>query len=295
MARLEDVGLIHSPHTSAGRIPTEAGYRFFIDSLVEFHQPEQTVTQNLETVLNRNQTSGDLIQSTSTMLSALTQLTGLVRLPRPERSVIRHVEFLGLADRRILAIIVINNDEVHNRVMQVDRDFEESELQLAANTINAHFVGRDFDTALELLLQELEQVRDDMNSMMNSAVQIMQGVCGEEREDLVMSGQSNLMQFAEMSNVEQLRELFQAFNEKRDLLHLLDRCAQAEGVEIFIGHESGYEVLNACSVISAPYQAGGKTIGVLGVIGPQRISYEKVIPVVDVTAKILSAALNSEK
>lgn len=295
MARLEDVGLIHSPHTSAGRVPTEAGYRFFIDSLIEIHQPEKTITKNLETVLNRFQTSGDLMQSASNMLSVLTQLTGLVRLPTPERSVIRHVEFLALSDKRILAIIVINDDEVHNRVMQVDREFSEKELQAAAKTINEHFVGRDFETALEQVLEDIEKVRDDMNAMMSSALQVMQGVCGEVREDLVLSGQANLMQFAELSDVEKLRGLFEAFNQKRDLLHLLDRCAQADGIEIFIGQESGYEVLNACSVISAPYQSGGKTIGVLGVIGPQRISYEKVIPVVDVTAKILSAALNSEK
>ena len=296
MAKLEDMGLVDSPHTSAGRIPTEAGYRFFIDSLLEVDNLESSAKRAISRSFSADKTSSDLIQSASAILSNVTQLAGIVSLTHTAPAEVRHIEFMKLSDRRVLVILVINKDDVHNKVIHVDRDYSDLELQQAAQTLSRYLIGRSFESAREILMQELAELRSDVNSIMETVLDAMQEVCNlSVHDDLLTSGESNLLHYAELTDVNKLRELFNVFNEKTDLLKLLDGCTSAKGVEIFIGSESGYSVLRDCAVIGAPYQVKGEIVGVLGVIGPTRIAYEQVIPVVDITAKLLTSALNSQK
>lgn len=296
MARLESLGLVDSPHTSAGRIPTEAGYRFFIDSLLEVNDLGRSAKKAIADSFSTDKTSNDLIQSASDILSSITHLTGIISLTHSTPAEIRHLEFMRLSERRILVILVINQDDVHNKVIQVERDYTDIELNQAAQTLSRYLIGRNFRSARDKLLSELSDLRGDVNAIMESVLKAMEEVCSDSiPDDLVTSGESNLFQYAELSDINKLRSLFEIFNQKTDLLKLLDGCTAADGVEIFIGSESGYSVLSDCSVLGAPYQIDGQVVGVLGVIGPTRIAYEQVIPVVDVTAKLLSSALNTQK
>ena len=296
MARLEDMGLVDSPHTSAGRIPTEAGYRFFIDRMLEVGDLGSNAQREISQNFSANKTSTDLIQSASDILSRVTHLTGIVTLSHLAPAEIRHIEFMKLSDRRLLVILVINQDEVHNKVIHVERDYSERELQEAAQMLSRYLIGRSFENAREKLLGELAEVRSDVNSIMSKVLEAMEEVCNQSAHvDLLTSGESNLLEYAELSDINKLRDLFNVFNEKTDLLKLLDGCTSADGVEIFIGSESGYSVLRDCSVVGAPYHVKGDIVGVLGVIGPTRIAYEQVIPVVDITAKLLTSALNTQK
>jgi len=296
MARLESLGLVDSPHTSAGRIPTEAGYRFFIDSLLEVNDLGRSAKKAISDSLSTDKTSNDLIQSASDILSSITHLTGIISLTHSAPAEIRHLEFMRLSERRILVILVINQDDVHNKVIQVERDYTDIELNQAAQTLSRYLIGRNFRSARDQLLSELSDLRGDVNAIMESVLKAMEEVCSDSiHDDLVTSGESNLFQYAELSDINKLRNLFDIFNQKTDLLKLLDGCTAADGVEIFIGSESGYSVLSDCSVLGAPYQIDGQVVGVLGVIGPTRIAYEQVIPVVDLTAKLLSSALNTQK
>jgi len=296
MAKLEDMGLVDSPHTSAGRIPTEAGYRFFIDSLLEVDNLETSAQQFISRSFSSDKTSSDLIHSASNILSRVTQLAGIVSLTHTAPAEVRHIEFMKLGDRRVLVILVINKDDVHNKVIHVERDYSDLELQQAAQTLSHYLIGRSFESARQVLLEELSELRSDVNSIMETVLDAMQEVCNlSVHDDLLTSGESNLLHYAELTDINKLRNLFNVFNEKTDLLKLLDGCTSAKGVEIFIGSESGYSVLRDCSIIGAPYQVKGEIVGVLGVIGPTRIAYEQVIPMVDITAKLLTSALNSQK
>jgi heat-inducible transcriptional repressor len=237
-----------------------------------------------------------LIQSASSILSNITHLTGIVSLTHSTPAEIRHIEFMRLSEKRILVILVINEDDVHNKVIQVERDYSDTELQQAATTLNQYLLGQSFETARNRLKVELLNLKSDVNTMMEAILKGMEEVCADSNGDeLLTTGQSNLLQYSELNDINNLRGLFDVFNEKTDLLKLLDSCTSASGVEIFIGSESGHSVLSNCSVVGAPYHKGGEIIGVLGVIGPTRIAYEQVIPMVDVTAKLLSLALNTQK
>ncbi len=296
MAKLEDMGLVDSPHTSAGRIPTEAGYRFFIDSLLEVDNLAQSAQQVISQSFSTDKTSSDLIHSATDILSRVTHLAGIVSLTHTAPAEVRHIEFMKHSDRRVLVILVINQDDVHNKVIHVDRDYSELQLQQAAQTLSRYLIGRSFENARKMLLEELSELRTDVNSIMETVLDAMDEVCSlNDHEDLIMSGETNLLEYAELSDINKLRNLFNVFNKKTDLLKLLDGCTSADGVEIFIGSESGYSVLSDCSVVGAPYHVKGEIVGVLGVIGPTRIAYEQVIPVVDVTAKLLTSALNTRK
>lgn len=296
MAKLEDLGLVDSPHTSAGRVPTEAGYRFFIDSLLVVNNLENSARMEISSSFSSDKTSSNLIHSASDILSRVTRLAGIVTLTHTAPAEVRHLEFIKLSERRVLVILVINKDDVHNKVIEVDRDYSDSELHEMAQTLCRYLIGRSFESAREKLREELSQVRSDVNSIMETVLNTMQEVCSMSvHDDLVTSGEANLLQYAELTDVNKLRDLFNVFNEKTELLKLLDGCTSADGVEIFIGSESGYSVLSNCSIIGAPYQVNGELIGVLGVVGPTRIAYESIIPVVDVTAKLLTSALNSRK
>jgi len=297
MSDLEDMGMVQSPHTSAGRVPTVRGYRFFVDTLLTLQPLGPREVRELTERLQRE--AGDsqaLMSSVSNLLSGLTRMAGLVTMPDPRHAAWRHIEFLPLSDNRALAILVLNEGEVQNRVLKLDRSYTQSELQQASNYLNEHFAGRHIDEVRRALVRDLRRTRQTVNDMMLTAVSMAeQALDAEDLGGYVLAGETNLMDFAELSSVEKLRRLFEAFNQKRDLLHLLDRCAGADGVQIFIGDESGYQVLDECSVVTAPYKVEDDVLGVLGVIGPTRMAYERVIPIVDMTAKLLGSALNSRK
>lgn len=299
MADLEELGMVRAPHTSAGRIPTVKGYRFFVDTLLTIKPLNQREVHRLEKQLFLEEVSSkDLLASASNMLSGITRLAGLVTMPNPGHAAWRQIEFMPLSDNRALAILVVNDGEVQNRVLNLDRRYTVDELQQLANYLNTHFAGKHIEQVRKTLLRDMQQARETMNQMMMTAIQMAEKMFdgpGGEQDGFVLAGETNLMEFAELSNVEKLRRLFDAFNQKRDLLHLLDRCVHAEGVQIFIGDESGYQVLDECSVVTAPYKVNDEIVGVLGVIGPTRMAYERVIPIVDVTARLLSSALNSRK
>ncbi|OQX00475.1 MAG: heat-inducible transcriptional repressor HrcA [Thiothrix lacustris] len=297
MADLEDMGYIRAPHTSAGRIPTSQGYRFFVDALVNIKPLEQQAMHILQGQLKAERDPAALIQSASSLLSGITQLTGVVSLPRRNPSSIRQIEFLSLSSRQVLAILVMNRNEVQNRIIQLDADVSSAELQQAANFLNERLIGKDLQQARAALLEEMRQHREDMNLMMLAAIELGEKTVadlGEKPdEDCVIAGETNLMGYDDLSDITKLRELFAAFTRKRDILGLLDKCLQADGVKIFIGRESGQAVFDECSLVTAPYEVDGEQLGVLGVIGPKRMPYERVIPVVDITAKLLSLALKS--
>jgi heat-inducible transcriptional repressor len=297
MADLEDLGFVASPHTSAGRIPTDKGYRFFVDTLLKLRPLEETAVAEIQRGLG--QVTDDpkaLVAAASKMLSSVTQLAGLVTLPRTSHSALTRIEFLPLSDNRALAVLVVNGREVQNRILQLNRYFSPDELKRASNYLNQHVAGHELSQVRELLLAQLQETREHLNSAMLDAIQLAQQAMGDNtpgRVEYVIAGETNLMGFAELSNVEKLKRLFEAFNQQRDILHLLDQSLRAEGVQIFIGQESGYTILDDCSVVTAPYTIEKEIVGVLGVIGPTRMAYERVIPIVDITAKLLGSALNS--
>jgi heat-inducible transcriptional repressor len=296
MADLEDAGLLHSPHTSAGRIPTVKGYRLFVDSLLLVNELASNEVERIVEELNPKQDMQSLLQRTSGMLSDITQLASVVMLPRIEQKALKQVEFVSLSDNRILVILVISDQEIQNRIIHTARAYTASELQQATNYLNNMFAGKDLPTIRAELIKELEKMKDNVNQLMQSAIEMAQQVLStnENKDDYVLTGQTNLMDVAELCDVEQLKKLFDTFNRKRDILHLLEQSINAKGVQIFIGEESGYDVLDNCSVITSPYEVDGQVLGVLGVIGPTRMHYERVIPIVDITARMLGSALNSQ-
>ena len=301
MADLEEYGFVSSPHTSAGRIPTDKGYRFFVDTLLKLH-PTADVDRELSAALRRRlgERADDpraLVASASQLLSSFTRLAGLVTVPRQAHAAVSQIEFLALSENRVLAVLVVNGREVQNRILQLERPFGAEELRRAANYLNEQFRGRELTDVRAQLLAQLQETRAHMNQLMLDAIGMAQQMFATREDagapvDVVIAGETNLMGCAELSNVEKLRRLFDAFNEKRDILHLLDQCQRADRVQIFIGHESGYGILDDLSVVTAPYTVENEVVGVLGVIGPTRMAYERVIPIVDLTARLLGSALN---
>jgi heat-inducible transcriptional repressor len=293
MADLEEMGLVSSPHTSAGRIPTALGYRLFVDSLLHVDPLSDDEIARLRHQLSQEDEQHPFKQA-SQLLSEVTQLASVVTLPHHDSNRLRHVEFLPLSDRRVLVIVVVNEHEVQNRIIHTSRSYTASELEQAANYLNAAFTGKDIKAVREGLLREMQETRATMDQMMQTTIEMAEKVFiheDTEKRDFVMSGQTNLMGAAQLSDVDKLRHLFEVFGQKRDILHLLDQAIKAQGVKIFIGEESGYDVLEECSVVMSPYMINGEVIGVLGVIGPIRMRYDRVIPIVDLTAKLLSSLL----
>jgi heat-inducible transcriptional repressor len=294
MADLEELGFVESPHTSAGRVPTSKGYRFFVDTLIRLSPPtgEDIVIfqEGLSEVAGNPQA---LAASASNLLSAVTHLAGVVTVPRRSQKALRQIEFLPLSGRRVLAILVVNDTEVQNKILAVQKEFTESELRQAANYLTTHFRGHDLYQVRKKLLSELRAARESMNAAMTEAIELAQEVLPESEPDgeFVMAGETNLMGFEDLADVAKLKDLFEAFSQRRDILHLLDQSLNGQGVQIFIGQESGYKVLDSCSIVAAPYVVDDDTMGVLGVIGPTRMAYERVIPIVDITAKLLGRAL----
>ncbi len=301
MADLEELGFVSSPHTSAGRIPTDKGYRFFVDTLLRT-QPQLTdevAAEIRRQVDGSRENSKELVASVSQLLSSVTRLAGVVTLPLTPKASISQVEFVSLSENRVLVVLVFDDREVQNRIIQLERYYSAEELKRASNYLNEQFRGRTLAQVRQEILSQLKEAHAHLNRIMLDAISVAQHVFeagdGDGRMEYVIKGETNLMGVAELTSVEKLRRLFEAFNEKRDFLHLLDQSLKAEGVQIFIGHESGFQTLDDCSVVTAPYEAGNSVVGVLGVIGPTRMAYERVIPIVDLTAKLLSAALNSRR
>lgn len=296
MADLEEMGLVISPHTSAGRVPTVSGYRLFIDSLLTIKPLTEQEVDSMRARLHNLDDAARLVESASQVLSAITQMAGIVMMPRRERNAFRQIEFLPVSVDRVLAILVTSEGEVHNRVIRPDNRYTPSQLEQAANFLNQMFTGQDMREVRKRLLEDLKSTHAHMDQIMMRAVEMARRVVdtAEQRDDCYIAGQTNLMEFTELCSMERLRGLFDAFTKKSEILHLLDRCIEAEGVQIFIGEESGYQLLDDCSLVTAPYRIDDKVIGVLGVIGPTRMDYQRVIPIVDVTARLLAAALRQQ-
>ncbi|MFI4904005.1 MAG: heat-inducible transcriptional repressor HrcA [Burkholderiales bacterium] len=289
MADLEEMGFITSPHTSAGRVPTPRGYRFFVDTLMVVKPLEPVEINRLEGEFGGARPQS-LVTSAANLMSQLTHFAGVVLTPRREGG-FRHLEFLRLSDRRVLLIIVTSEGDVQNRILHSDRAYSQAQLTEASNYFNQQFAGQPFTVIRERLAADLARLRDDIAHLMTAAVD-----AGEDAtsggDDVVVAGERNLLTTEDfVSNMSRLRRLFDMFEERSSLLHLLDVSQRAQGVQIYIGGESGLEPLDEMSVVTAPYEVNGRVVGTLGVIGPTRMAYERVIPIVELTSKLLSSAL----
>jgi len=292
MADLEELGFIASPHTSAGRIPTPRGYRFFVDTLLKVRPLDQVEINQLEGQLQPDNTQ-KLVSQASHLLSDLTRFAGVVMTPKRRSAAFRHIEFLSLSEKRILLIIVAPDGDVQNRILLTDRAYKPSELTEAANFLNQNFAGLTFNEIKARIQDELRKLREDMTRLMTQALEAGTEVMNQNSEDYVLSGEHNLLHVQDLSsNMASLRRLFDMFEQKTSLLQLLDISSRAHGVQIFIGGESGLVPLDECSVVTAPYEVDGQVVGTVGVVGPTRMAYERVIPIVEITAKLLSSALS---
>jgi len=295
MADLEELGFIASPHTSAGRIPTVPGYRLFVDSLISLKPLDTREVERVRGELGPQAGPKAVVESASRLLSRLTHLAGVVMVPRHDRVRIRQIEFVPLSSTRALTVLVTDQGEVLNRIIETARAFSRSELEQAGNYLTQHFAGRELESIHAEIVREMAEAKRSMDELMAQFLAMAdQALQGGDEPDFVVAGQTNLMDFDELQQVERLRGLFDAFTEKQEILHLLDRSLNAEGMQIFIGEESGYSPLETCSVVTAPYRLDDQVVGVLGVIGPTRMAYDRVIPIVDITARLLGAALKSD-
>lgn len=294
MSDLEERGLLHSPHTSSGRVPTAQGYRLFVDRLLQVQPIDERAVIALREQLNPDRSSTELVQAASSLLSAITAQAGLVTVPRPDAHQLRQVEFLPLSGDRVLVILVVNEREVQNRIIHTQRPFTEAELREAAALVNQRFAGQPLSRVQSQILREMQEARSRIDSYLQAALDLASKALDQDdpEDEYLVAGESRLLGNVSPEDLGRLRELFDAFERKKDLLHLLERCSKANGVQIFIGEEAGFEVFGDYSVITAPYTDGARTLGVLGVIGPTRMAYERVIPVVDITARMLSQALS---
>ncbi|MFM9433827.1 heat-inducible transcriptional repressor [Janthinobacterium sp. CG_23.3] len=290
MADLEEMGYVSSPHTSAGRIPTPRGYRIFVDTLLTVqHIDEHAVESRMRLQIQQPQ---KMIANAAQMLSSLSQFAGVVLSPRRE-SVFQQIEFLRLSEKRILLVIVGPTGDVQNRLLLTASDYTPAQLVQSANYINQNYGGLSFDDVRIRLQGELRQLRDDMGRLMQAAVEAGSEAMADNSDDMVISGERNLLSVSDLSsNMSSLRQMFDMFEQKTGLMQLLDVSSKATGVQIFIGGESNLVPMDEMSVVTAPYEVNGKIVGTLGVIGPTRMAYERVIPIVDITAKLLSSALS---
>lgn len=292
MADLEEMGLVSSPHTSAGRVPTALGYRLFIDTLMVVQPLDSARVQQLENQMQPDNPSRLLTQA-SNLLSELSQYAGVVVTPKRGAFTVRQIEFLRLSEKRVLLIIVMPDGEVENRVLLTHKDYSQSQLTEAGNFLSQHYADCPFQDINQRVQSELHQLQHDMTALMSAAMAASDEAVSRKSEDYVISGERKLLHVNDLSsNMKQLRGLFNVFEQKTELLQLLDASRHAPGVHIFVGNESGLAGLDECSVVSAPYTADGKVIGTLAVVGPKRMYYEKVVPIVDITAKLLSNALS---
>jgi heat-inducible transcriptional repressor len=295
MADLEDLGLLAAPHTSAGRVPTAQGYRVFVDSLIQVEPLASSQMQQLRSTINPSAGTQTMLANAGEMLSAMSQFVGVVTVPQRGQFAFKHIDFVALDAGRVLVILVFSDNEVQNRIIQTRRLFSASELEQTANYLNQHFAGLPLSEIRSALVREMRETRDELQRVLAAAVELSEHAFESPGEDVVLTGQTRLMSAPELSDVERLRELFEVFSRKREILGLLERCMKAQGIRVFIGEESGLAPLDGCTVITAPYVTQGKILGVLGVIGPTRMAYERLIPIVKATAELLGEALNPER
>jgi len=289
MSDLEDLGLIVSPHTSAGRIPTARGYRLFVDTMLTVQKGQLP-----HHVLVPDQPQKVLTKA-ATLLSNLSQFVGVVIAPK-RSSVFRHIEFLRLSERRLLVIIVSPNGDVQNRVLFTEINYSQSELIEAANFLNTNYAGMAIETVRERLKQEVESLRSEIATLMQAAVTINSEESAQTDDEIVISGERNLLALSDFSSdMGQLRRAFELFEQKAQLMRLLEVAGQAEGVRIFIGGESQIVPFEDLSIVSAPYEVDGQIVGTVGVIGPTRMAYDRMIQIVDITSRLVTNALNYQK
>ena len=292
LAELEGMGLIASPHTSAGRVPTARGYRLFVDRLLTIRPLDELARHELEASLQPDSPQR-IVQAASSLLSELTSFAGVVMTPQRSDVAFRQIEFLRLSERRILMILVTLDGDVQNHLLLTERDYTPAELVEAGNFINQHYSGQALDAVTSRVEGELRQLQGDIAELMSAAVRLGQKTLASSGEDVVVSGGSRLLQVNDLSDdLSRLRELFGVFERKTELLKLLSQSREAQGVNIFIGEESGLVTLDECSVVTAPYRVNGQVVGTLGVVGPTRMAYERVIPIVDITARLVGSALS---
>jgi heat-inducible transcriptional repressor len=289
MSDLEELGLIVSPHTSAGRIPTARGYRLFVDTMLTVHQG-QFATQSLAPDQPQK-----VISNAANLLSSLSQFVGVVIAPR-RSSVFRQIEFLRLSERRLLVIIVSPDGDVQNRVIFTEVDYTQANLVEAANYLNSHYVGLALEDVRARLQNEVETLQSEIASLMQAAVTVSSEAIAETKDEVVISGERNLLAVTDFSSdMGHLRRAFELFEQKAQLMRLLDVAGQAEGVRIFIGGESQVVPFEDLSIVSAPYEVDGHIVGTLGVIGPTRMAYDRMIQIVDITSKLVTNALSHHK
>lgn len=307
LADLEDAGLLCSPHTSAGRVPTPQGYRVFVDSLLQLRPLPESELARLRHELPAGSGTQSLLGNASELLSAMSHFVGVVSVPRREQFAFRHIDFVPLDAQRVLAILVFADNDVQNRIIQTRRAYDAGELERVANYLNHHFAGCPLPDIRAALVRELKLARSEMETLLAHTVELAeQALVGSgelmhndslHSEGVLLAGQTRLMGVQDLSDLDRLRELFEAFARKREILQLLERTLRAPGVRIFIGEETGLAPLEGMSLVTAPYRAGGtaegQVLGVLGVIGPTRMAYERVIPVVQAAADVLGAALDT--
>jgi heat-inducible transcriptional repressor len=292
MSDLEGMGFIASPHTSAGRVPTPLGYRLFVDTLLTVKPLAQQEISEIEGAIQPDHRQR-VIGQASQLLSELTQFAGVVIAPRRQAPRVRQIEFLRLSERRILLIVVTADGEVQNRILLTQRDYTAAELIEAANYLNQNFFGLDLDQMRVRLQEELRKLSSDLSELMTAAMEAGNKAMSDTGEQYVISGEKNLLGVDDLSsNMARLRRMFDMFEQRTSLAHLLELSHRAAGVQVFIGSESGIDSLDECSVVTAPYSADGEVVGTVGVIGPTRMAYERVIPIVDITARLMSSALS---
>ena len=293
MADLEDLGLIASPHTSAGRIPTARGYRLFVDTMLTAQRGNLNASLSAPIIVAEQPQK--VIANAAQLLSSLSNFVGVVVAPK-RSSVFRHIEFLRLSDRRLLVIIVSPEGDVQNRVIFTEADYTQSQLLEVANFLNTHYAGLAIEQVREKLKNEVDHLRTEIATLMQAAVNVSTEALTSPQDEVVISGERNLLTVSDFSSdMGQLRRAFDLFEQKTQLMRLLDSSSQAEGVRIFIGGESQVVPFEELSVVSAPYEIDGQIVGTLGVIGPTRMAYDRMIQIVDITSKLVSNALSHQK
>lgn len=294
MSDLEDLGLIASPHTSAGRVPTARGYRLFVDTMLTVRRDDIASFNQLGAPPLVAEQPRQVLNQAAHLLSSLSHFVGVVMAPR-RPSMFRHIEFLSLSDRRVLVILVSPDGDVQNRVIHTEVEFSQTQLQEASNFINAHYSGLTIDDVRERIKKEVDVLRSEISVLMVKAVEVGSQAM-ESQDEVVVAGERNLLSVSEFSSdMGNLRKMFDLFEQKTQLMRLLDVSSQADGVRIFIGGESQVVPYEELSVVSAPYEVDGQVVGTLGVIGPQRMAYDRMIQIVDITSKLVSSALSHSK
>ncbi|MEN1928160.1 heat-inducible transcriptional repressor HrcA [Luteimonas sp. MJ204] len=294
LSDLEEVGLLSAPHTSAGRVPTARGYRVFVDSLLQLSPLEEEEFMRMRGSLAASAGTQTLLGSASELVSAMTRFVGVVSVPGREQFAFRQIDFVPLDGQRVMAIVVFADHEVQNRIVHTRRAYDAAELERVANYLNAHFAGQPLARIRAALVEGLRSARSEMEGLLRATTDLAEQVLVPGSEDMVVAGQARLLGLQDLADLDRLRGLFDAFTEKREILQLLERTVKAQGVRVFFGEETGIAPLAGMSLVTAPYGAGGRVLGVLGVIGPTRMAYERVIPVVQATAEVLGAALNPD-